>query len=476
MQAAGVLSFLALFLAAGLTGCTEAVDKPTDRVPILESAEPPYGAAGTPVKVSGLDLDAPSLAAVFNGVATTPVSQTPGEAVFHVPQRAHSGKLAVRTSGGTSNALPFDVAQPDTEAWAAVSAGSHHTCGIRESGALACWGNNLARQLAYQDADLVGYPWPLASKARWLSVVGGLYLDRGNTCAIAAGGTLYCWGDNTAAQFGDGSKTSSPTPTKGGGRVSSWTLVTLGSYHTCGLSGTKLYCWGSFKTTYSGGGTLEPDPLAVQPPAGQTGWSTVAAGSLHTCAVAQPSEALYCWGNNSGGQLGIGTFADSPTPAAVASALHWRSVAGSSYTGSGATCAITTGDELWCWGYNNNGQVGDGSDTDRAAPVRIAGAWQSVALGNAHACGVTTAGQLLCWGANRYGQAGTLDLVKAARVPTAVTIDTDWATVTAGAEHTCALKTTGALYCWGNNEDGQLGRYAYGTYDPRPQAVEYTFP
>lgn len=468
--------YFAIFGCALLSACSDAIEPPRDPAPIIEQAKPAFGAAGTPVVISGQNLDAPSLAAVFNGVATKPVEKSSAEAKFHVPSRARSGNLILRTSGGASAPVPFEIAQRDNDGWAGVSAASRHTCGIKSDGALLCWGDNRAQQLAFAEALPAGYPRKIELTLKWLAVHGGLYLDRGNTCAIAAGGGLWCWGDNTAAQFGDGSKVSSGVPVKAGGRVSSWSQLTLGAYHACGLSGEKLYCWGTFTSTYSGNGQVEPDPLLVTPPAGQTGWSFVAAGSLHSCAVAQPSGLLYCWGANAGGQLGDGTTQDSASPVAVQSALRWRSVAGSSYIGSGATCAIAENDALYCWGSNSQRQLGDGSGIDRAAPVKLSGTWSAVTLGKMHTCAISTAGELYCWGGNRHGQTGSLQLTKPASTPALVNADTDWAAVSAGGEHTCALKTSGDLYCWGNNEDGQVGRYTFEGYDARPALVAHTFP
>jgi len=165
-------------------------------------------------------------------------------------------------------------------------------------------------------------------------------------------------------------------------------------------------------------------------------------------------QVLYTWGSNENGQLGDGTNADRNAPAAVGTGSVWVAAA----AGGAHSCGIRTDGSLWCWGRNANGQLGDGTTANRTVPVPVSvGAdWRAVAAGWRHTCGIRSDGTLWCWGLNTYGQLG--DGTTANRsVPTKVGAATTWDTVAAGGNHTCATRTDGTLWCWGSNGLGQLG-------------------
>ncbi|MBI4420987.1 MAG: hypothetical protein HY560_09195 [Gemmatimonadetes bacterium] len=131
-------------------------------------------------------------------------------------------------------------------------------------------------------------------------------------------------------------------------------------------------------------------------------------------------------------------------------------------TGGYHTCALTSAGAAYCWGYNADGAVGDGSFTDRLTPVLVSGAltFQSISAGEFHTCGITTTTNVLyCWGYNFWGQIGN-GAFSNRNTPTAVGGLIAFQAVAAGALHTCGYSTSGSGYCWGNNERGQLG---YGT-------------
>ena len=180
----------------------------------------------------------------------------------------------------------------------------------------------------------------------------------------------------------------------------------------------------------------------------------ITAGERHTCAVT--SAGVRCWGNNNYGQLGDGTDTDRATavpvtglPGGVASAA----------AGARHTCAVAGSGAVMCWGENHDGQLGDGTRVDRNAPVAVtglAGGVKVVAAGERHTCAVTSDGKVLCWGNNHYGQLG--DGTEVDRdSPVAVSGLTGVAALAAGRRHTCALTAHGGVVCWGANHDGQLG-------------------
>ena len=177
------------------------------------------------------------------------------------------------------------------------------------------------------------------------------------------------------------------------------------------------------------------------------------------------TPTLWCWGGNDNGELGVGPpsgpLRNHSVPTQVGSDTDWVTVV----AGGLSTCGIRTDSSLWCWGSNSRGQLGVGRGLDRSTPIRVgSGTWQSVALGEASTCGIQTDGGLWCWGDNEHGQVGVGHVSPFQWYPLRVGTDTDWTTVAAGGFHACALRASGTLWCWGANSYGQLGD---GTLDDR---------
>ncbi|MBI4700605.1 MAG: hypothetical protein HY744_05490 [Deltaproteobacteria bacterium] len=196
----------------------------------------------------------------------------------------------------------------------------------------------------------------------------------------------------------------------------------------------------------------------------------VATGGYHTCAV-KKDGTLWCWGRNADGELGDGTTQSKSSPVQV-SALGTSALAVAA--GGYHTCAVKAGGTLWCWGNNEYGQLGDGTTQDETSPVQVSVLGTSalaVAGGQAHTCAVKAGGTLWCWGRNANGQLGdgtTQDKTSPVQVPA---LGTSALAVAAGNDHTCAVKAGGTLWCWGNNEYGQLGD---GTTQKKLSPVQVT--
>jgi alpha-tubulin suppressor-like RCC1 family protein len=228
--------------------------------------------------------------------------------------------------------------------------------------------------------------------------------------------------------------------------------------HTCALTaGAELDCWGSNDAGQLGTNDtmVRQAPTAIQP-----SWNTVAANDDFTVGL-DPNLHLFGWGNNDRGQLGIGTTASKlvPTPAAAVDAYN------KVYAGYRHACALTTTTyQAHCWGANYDGQVGDDTYMDRTSPVAIAGlTFVDLGAGDYHTCGVTTGSEVYCWGLNRHGQLGNDDPMLADQpAPTKVMgLPATIIDVATGAEHTCAMSTSSEIWCWGANNEGQLGS-SYG--------------
>jgi alpha-tubulin suppressor-like RCC1 family protein len=169
--------------------------------------------------------------------------------------------------------------------------------------------------------------------------------------------------------------------------------------------------------------------------------------------VTPGAGALYAWGSNNTGQLGIGSASFRPVPARLGTDT-WAAIT----NGDGYTVAIKTDGTLWAWGHNNVGQLGDGTTTDRTTPVQIGAdtGWASVGAGSQFTLARKTDGTLWAWGGNSSGQLGDGSTTNRL-TPTQVGADSNWVSVTAGNAHTEAIKTDGTLWAWGNNSSGQLG-------------------
>ena len=183
----------------------------------------------------------------------------------------------------------------------------------------------------------------------------------------------------------------------------------------------------------------------------------VAAGYQHTCALLTSKE-IRCWGSNERGQLGDDTGVDSFLPVRVrVSGSDIRAVV----AGGRQACALLAGGTMRCWGRNDDGQLGDGTQyTDRWMPVAVLGLTgvRSMAAGGRHTCALLTNGRIQCWGANEDGQLGDNTRIHPRLRPVDVVgLGTSVRAVAAGIWHTCALLNNGSVRCWGDNAAGQLG-------------------
>lgn len=339
----------------------------------------------------------------------------------------------------------------------AIAGGGGHTCALTSAGAVECWGANQGGQLG--NGMSTDSPVPVTSLAS-----GAVAISAGSShsCALTDWSGIRCWGRNNHGQLGDDSTSNSSVPVDVagagiGGIMLGAAGVAAGDQYSCAMTRFGgVRCWGANGVGQLGTGDNIDRDMPADVARLAMGAVAVAAGGLNTCALTT-AGGVHCWGANDSGQLGDGSIIDSDVPVEVS-----ELVAGSVMVAVGGAhvCARTGGGALKCWGYNNYGQLGVGSDDFHGIPQDVPGLGSGVigiALGHWHSCAVTSPGDVLCWGSNYYGQVGDTTSVNR-HSPTLVTgLASAVAAVKAGDNHTCALTNSGGVACWGSNIEGQLG-------------------
>ncbi|HEY6784343.1 MAG TPA: Ig-like domain-containing protein, partial [Gemmatimonadales bacterium] len=274
-----------------------------------------------------------------------------------------------------------------------------------------------------------------------------------HTCAIDADSTVACWGYDSFGALPGAGTTSVPGPFFIGTPLK-FKAIGAGLSHTCALAvDSTAYCWGS--NFWGQMGTSDTGSALPEPVTGGLKFTTLAVGYSNTCGLV-PGGSAYCWGYNYDGEVGSGLASPSVNvPTAVSGGLSFASLA----AGDGVTCGLTAGGAAYCWGYNGGGALGDGTVLTRATPTAVAGglSFMAITTSGDHSCGITTAGAAYCWGSD---VAGALGDSGAATQLVPVPVHSGGVTfraISAGYNHTCAVATSGAIYCWGSNELGQVG-------------------
>jgi alpha-tubulin suppressor-like RCC1 family protein len=370
-------------------------------------------------------------------------------------------------------ALLLGAALAPAASAATLAAGSDVGCAVRDDGQLLCWG-------AADVLPSVDHPHGSA-KAIPATGVGDavdVATSARHGCAVRRAGTVACWGDDSEGQLGDGGDEQQfvPVPVDG---VADAVAVTAGDAHSCALlRDATVRCWGSDAAGQSGGawpagvvsldagaqstcaalatGAVScrglPANLALAPPISDA--AAVAAGDEHACALRRGGTVI-CWGANDHGQLGLGT--ESP-PTGHRDVPGLRGVTAIA-AGGATTCALRGDGTVACWGGGASGQLGDGGLTGRPTPVTVTGLSDATAVtvGDAGACALRADGVALCWGANGAGQLGN-DRTPSATAPVPVPLARGAFSVATGTgDHRCATFASDGVRCWGANDRGQLG-------------------
>ena len=257
-----------------------------------------------------------------------------------------------------------------------------------------------------------------------------------------------------------------------GGVLAASGLVAVAAGPAAADTNGPAYGWGRNDFGQIGDGNTGTNTNVPTAVSGGLTFTQMSSSDGTTCGLAA-GGAAYCWGYNGQGQLGdgnIGTDTDVPTAVSGGLTFTWLS------TGGRTTCGVAAGGAAYCWGYNNYGQLGDGNTgTDTNVPTAVSGGLTfrqiSSAAGASATCGLVSGGAAYCWGANNYGQLGDGNTGTDTNVPTAVSGGLTFTQISSGWLFACGVASGGAAYCWGYNNYGNLGDGNTGTDTNVPTAV-----
>ncbi len=340
----------------------------------------------------------------------------------------------------------------------AVDANWAHTCALLETENVYCWGQNFAGQLGNNSTVTQWTPTVVPGAYRFghTSIATGPM----HTCAITSNGSVFCWGDDRYGQLGSGRFLRRNTASAVSLDETSRT-IDLGINHSCAVTTQgAVKCWGSNGSQRLSSSPFQNESTPITVMDLQQGISTVAVGNSHTCVVTE-TNGVKCWGGNWLGQLGGGI--DMPWPGTLVDVVGLSDNVTAIAVGANHSCALRTDGRVQCWGYNRDGQLGDGTTVDRNVPtdvIELPAEVIAITAGDNHSCALTKERQVKCWGSNFTGQLGDGSTVNSTR-PVAVDNLTGVVNmIAAGGIHTCAALQAGGVQCWGNNSSGQLGNQA----------------
>lgn len=322
------------------------------------------------------------------------------------------GQAGIKFSIG----LGFSEPQPVNGLFQApveITTGGNHSCAVTANGA-KCWGQNNAGQLGDGSNQSSDKPVDVIGLSGGPVGVVAVAAGESHTCARFIGSSkvnlVKCWGSNIFGQLGDGTYVDSAFPVEVVG-LSGVVAITAGKQHTCALLDTGgVKCWGKGDDGQLGNGDILHSGTPVNVSGLSNGVKAIAAGHNHNCALLE-SGSVKCWGANEYGQIGDGTSGienEHTTPVAVKGLVVRTSAIA---LGGWHTCALTDRGSVLCWGRNTYGQLGDGEwgvlDTVPIGVESLPGCGvATIAAGESHTCAITNGGVIKCWGRNQHGQIG----------------------------------------------------------------------
>ena len=373
-----------------------------------------------------------------------------------------------------------------------ISSGSYFSCAADKEGKAFCWGMNSSCQLGTGSESQKDYAKPVDSDEKFSgSGIQGLSSGDRSSCVMNGGGNVYCWGSNYDYTLGNGTrmdKSCIPVAYAEDCSISDRKIISVDAsiYRTCAVEESgSIYCWGM------NSGINDPDefPDSSLVPIKQIrhdgdhweGVEKMSMGRYHACALLDDGF-IYCWGENSKGQLGNESITDSYSSTLVYKSgdLQGAEIVDISL-GSNHSCALDVDGSVYCWGFNMFGQIGDGTLKNSLTPKKIFDGdlegekVVKLSSGSNHVCVITDKNAVYCWGQNERGQLGN-GTYENATAPvkiddSGVLVGKKIVDISSLSGHVCALDDIGDIYCWGENDSGQLGD---GTQENRtvPVAIQ----
>ncbi len=330
----------------------------------------------------------------------------------------------------------------------AITAGTYHSCALVTVGGehqTKCWGNNVDGEMGLGDLLFRSVPFPVVGLGSGATVLA-TGTSASHSCAIV-GGAAKCWGNNVNGALGNGTFSDSSVPVAVTGLTTGVTAIADGGYHTCAVVSGAAKCWGWNADGELGNASTTNSATPVT--AISSGVTAIGAGFSHTCAIV--SGGVKCWGSNASGELGNGTTTGSHTPVAV---LGLSGAAVAISVGVAHTCAVINSGKVQCWGYNSNGQLGNGTNVPTLTnpPVtvsNITSGASGIAAGGYHSCAIVSGG-VQCWGDGQDGALGNGQQVDSFVPVQATGLSSGVGSIVAGNAYSCAI-VSGAAYCWGDS-------------------------
>jgi alpha-tubulin suppressor-like RCC1 family protein len=424
------------------------------------------------------------------------------------------GNAAFGTIPGMTGAVMAPARVTSFDDVVRVQLRQRHACVTRASGEHWCWGDNSSRAPAPSSMAAIAPPTPLAIGPSASTIAVGHDMS----CAIVAGGAVHCWGANVRGQLGRGVTGAIGAPAPG---LSDVVELGTGLAKVCARTASgSVLCWGTDVAPLPVRDSAVPIPMLSSVTQVSTGdawacarredgtvWCWGIGGGLVLGARESASftpvrimpfvdaldvslgldygcvrtlSAVSCWGNGASGQLGNGVAMPSATPVAVRFAPGVIDDVIELKTGGAHACVRRRSGPVLCWGANTLGQLGDGTRTNRAAPVAVRGLpadVEELALGGTHSCARTRGGNVWCWGSNDYGEIGDGTLGTPTATPVVVLADSsgtpfaDARAISASRRGSCALVSMGRVRCWGHNRYRHIDTSRINRVYPSPLSV-----
>lgn len=409
-------------------------------------------------------------------------------------QSGDANSAGLLGTGGTPATSQVPVLVSGHEDYVDLSVGNTHTCAIRHNGEAWCWGGGTFGQLGNGVSASSPVPVKVANVNDFMGISAAHCNTCQKTCGVTKTGEAYCWGTQTNGEFGNGATSATyNVPQLVSSLSTNVQQISTSTNSVCALvGGGEIWCAGSQVSGALGNGLTAGNATSMVRVSSKNTFTKVSTGTSMSCGLTDAKE-LWCWGSNTSGYLGASAAIASSSvpikvkgenymdvdvgPSRVVTALvdtNVKKISPLSSQGGrisvafSLTCYIDAEAELWCWGSDASGQLGNGpiytGIQQSPTPVIEPGKWKKVRVSSDHACAIKANGTLWCWGADDVGQLGN-GAVTTANQESPIQIGTDlWSDIAAQTNSTCGIKAEdGSLWCWGDDTDGKLGNGASGS-------------